>query len=89
MKLKIKNQINQMRVNGLTASVIAKELGMSVNTIRAHIRRHPEIDGACKCLFCGNWVIQPPGRKPKKFCSDKCRISYWNAQRQGGKNEND
>ncbi|MCD8074180.1 MAG: hypothetical protein LUF27_03930 [Lachnospiraceae bacterium] len=32
-----------------------------------------------KCLCCGVPVRQNPGRKEKKFCSDKCRNKWWNA----------
>ena len=28
---------------------------------------------------CGKEVVQPGGRKEKKFCSDKCRNKWWNS----------
>lgn len=31
------------------------------------------------CLNCGVVVEQSPNRKEKKFCSDKCRMTWWNA----------
>lgn len=30
----------------------------------------------CEC--CGKEVMQKPGRKLKRFCSDKCRNAWWN-----------
>ena len=30
------------------------------------------------CMNCGDEVPQNPGRKVKKFCSDKCRHAWWN-----------
>lgn len=30
------------------------------------------------CLCCGKTIIQYPGRKEKKFCSDSCRNQWWN-----------
>ena len=30
------------------------------------------------CRYCGTSVEQNPGRKEKKFCSDSCRIHWWN-----------
>lgn len=33
------------------------------------------------CLACGKEVIQLPKTKPKKFCCDKCRITYWHIKR--------
>lgn len=31
------------------------------------------------CRFCGKPVVQNPGRKEKKFCSDSCRTRWWNS----------
>ena len=39
------------------------------------------------CLYCGTDVRQLPHHKTKKFCSDECRIKWWNENRgqsQGG-----
>ena len=33
------------------------------------------------CLACGKEIIQLPKTKPKKFCCDKCRITYWHIKR--------
>ena len=30
-----------------------------------------------KCEYCGIRIEQEPGRKAKKFCSDKCRTAWW------------
>ena len=57
---------------------VAKELGISVNTVKSHIRRHPVIPGTLPCVCCGKPVLQKTGRKAKKYCSDRCRITYWN-----------
>lgn len=34
--------------------------------------------GNCPC--CGVKVAQNPGRKAKRFCSDKCRNKWWNSR---------
>ena len=81
MKRREAEKIAQMVLSGIPPSKIAAAMDMSVNTIKSHIRRHPEISFAGKCLFCGVPVVQPEGRKKKKFCSDRCRISYWNHRR--------
>ena len=78
MKRREAEKIAQMVLSGIPPSKIAAAMDMSVNTIKSHIRRHPEISAAGKCLYCGVPVVQPEGRKQKKFCSDRCRISYWN-----------
>ena len=30
------------------------------------------------CLECGTFVKQTAGRKEKKFCSESCRVHWWN-----------
>lgn len=70
--------IDSLRLLGMTPTVISETLGVSVNTVKSHIRRHPVLPGTVCCLYCGKPVLQNEGRKAKKFCSDKCRISYWN-----------
>ena len=32
------------------------------------------------CLECGNHLDQIPGRRPRKFCCDKCRTTWWQRQ---------
>lgn len=32
-----------------------------------------------QCQYCGIEVFQNPGRKQKKFCTDKCRNLWWNS----------
>ena len=31
------------------------------------------------CRNCGKPVVQNPGRKEKKFCTDSCRTLWWNS----------
>lgn len=77
------NQLNQLRIQGVPPSAIARELGLSINTVKSHIRRHPNIGNTVKCRWCGVAVLQTKGRKQKKFCSDRCRITYWNHRYRG------
>ena len=37
---------------------------------------NPQSNGGC--LYCGKPIVQPKGRKEKKFCSDQCRAHWWN-----------
>ncbi len=77
--------LDNMRIQGKKPTEIANALGISVNTVKSHIRRHPDISGTLCCQHCGKPVMQTEGRKTKKFCSDKCRSSYWNRKyREGG-----
>lgn len=78
MNRSVIRNIDAMRIQGTAPTAIANALGVSVNTVKSHIRRHPVIPGTLNCLCCGKPVAQTQGRKPKKFCSDRCRIRYWN-----------
>ena len=88
MRKQVIDRINALRIDGKPPSVIASALGISVNTVKSYIYRHPQIPGTHRCLGCGKAVLQPDGRKEKKFCSDRCRSSYWNTRyREGGKSD--
>lgn len=72
--------LNLMRSHGKSAADIAIALGLSVNTVRSYIRRHPPKDAVqVGCRRCGKLVMQVKGRKAKYFCSDRCRNAWWNA----------
>ena len=85
-----KNSIAKMRKDGLSYARIACELGLNENTVKTFCRRNgltkaaletPIFPGITEkpCKQCGKPVIQYPGRKEKKFCSDACRNKWWNA----------
>ena len=72
--------LNLMRNHDKSATDIAIALGLSVNTVRSYIRRHPPKDAVqVGCRRCGKPVMQVKGRKAKYFCSDRCRNAWWNA----------
>ena len=72
--------LNLMRSHDKSAADIAIALGLSVNTVRSYIRRHPPKDAVqVGCRQCGKPVMQHKDRKAKYFCSDRCRNAWWNA----------
>ena len=72
--------LNLMRSHDKSATDIAIALGLSVNTVRSYIRRHPPEDAVrIGCRRCGKPILQVKGRKAKYFCSDRCRNAWWNA----------
>ena len=79
MKPQDKIAIDNLRMEGKSAGDIALILHLSPNTVRSHIRRHPDLPGTRRCMTCGEFVLQPTGRREKKFCSDKCRMAWWNS----------
>lgn len=85
-----KIQIGKLRASGLGYKKIAEQMGISENTIKTYCRRHglggtATVNGTITrsskdiCHCCGAAIRQIPGRKKKKFCSDKCRNQWWNS----------
>ena len=82
MKLQDQIAINNMRLEGHAPSEIAAKLGLSPSTVRSYIHRHRHISGIKVCKHCGKRIEQPKGRREKKFCSDTCRMAYWNGHKE-------
>ena len=87
-----KEKIKQMRLRGVSYSEIAKRLNLNISTVKTYCRRNKlqtanlqpleetKQDSAF-CKQCGKPLLQGVKQKPKKFCSDKCRMAWWNAHR--------
>lgn len=82
-----KKQIVIYRNQGLGYMTISKMLGISVNSIKTYCRRNGlggvrAFENAeakvSSCENCGSPLKQNPGRKKKRFCSDRCRNKWWN-----------
>ena len=71
--------LNDLRLKGYQPSAIAVVLGIPPGTVRSHIHRHPDMPNTKLCKHCGKSVPQNIGHKEKKFCSDKCRMAWWNS----------
>jgi len=39
-----------------------------------------------ECPVCKKTFQSETGRRPKKFCSDACKVKYWNAQKRVAEN---
>ena len=82
-----KEKIIKMRRDGLSYSKISTALGISENTVKSFCRRNNlgsankefffQRDGIL-CRQCRTPLIQTAGVKQKRFCSDKCRMAWWN-----------
>lgn len=78
-----KSIIESMRCEGAGLSEIARRTGLSRNTVKSHCARHgirPADPSDCTaCPQCGRPVGGRNGAKPRRFCSDACRLAWWNA----------
>lgn len=74
-----KLEIITLRNSGLSATSIATKLGIGVSGVKKIISSVSLEETIC--LNCGK-VIPKGRRKPKKFCSDKCRYSYYNSHQE-------
>lgn len=87
MTNKQKQAVREMRQRGETYSAIAKMLGLSPNTIKSFCHRENISSNSVyiesnKCKNCSAPLTQLSGVKQRIFCSDKCRYTWWNKNRQ-------
>ena len=88
MKLQQKVAIHLLREGGQSYASIADILGISLNTVKSYCRRNnlggialptTEPMDETFCRQCGVSLKQIPGKKHKQYCSDRCRMTWWNA----------
>ena len=89
MTLIQKNITKDMRTNGKSYAEIADWLGLSKNTVKSYCQRNNLQQTINKsnanityCKQCGQEMEIIAGRKLKKYCSDKCRIAWWVANKE-------
>ena len=74
-------RIDKLRNDGVSYGNIAKLLHLKESTIKAYIRRKKQSSDVQAsmntCLECGKTIANGKYR-PKRFCSDKCRMRWWN-----------
>lgn len=86
-----KQQIYLMRKQGADFSTIAEKLILPKSTVKTFCWRHqvtptvstkpPQVSTGDFCLNCGKAIPREAKKKPKKFCCDKCRETWWNCNR--------
>ena len=82
-----RTRIKELRRDGFSYSRIAATLGLSENTVKSFCRRNnlggfnteTNTNDGILCRQCGTPLTQTAGAKQKLFCSDKCRMAWWNA----------
>lgn len=84
-----KAAIAEHRRKGCGYKKISHLTGVCESTVKTFCRRNGLAGIAAEsesprtaeqpCKYCGKAVVQYPGRKEKKFCSDACRNKWWNS----------
>lgn len=84
-----RNMIKMLREQGYGYSTVANAVGLKKDTVVAYCRKmkltgkkadndRVAVDTGF-CLECAQILIHTPGKKHMKFCSNKCRTSWWNS----------
>lgn len=82
-----KERIREMRLAGASYTQISEILTLPLGSIKSFCFRNQLkiAEGTDKrtrfCKQCGEPINNPDKRKPKKFCSDRCRLKWWNSNR--------
>ena len=80
--------IEKLRGEGYGYTAVADKVGMPKETVKSYCRYHnlngkrakgSETRISKKCLFCGNDLTMTPHKRLKKYCSDTCRMAWWNS----------
>ena len=82
--MSIGERIAELRYNGYGYKKISSLTGLPQNTVKSFCRRHPIVnkgltDHLNQCMNCGKPLAQTPHKRKKKFCSDRCRMKWWNS----------
>lgn len=88
-----KEIIYRMRQQRIGYAEIGKELGIPTATIKTYCYRnglHTEvlIHNASLCKNCGKAIKEKSKTRPRVFCSEACKRSWWNDHRKERKNDN-
>ena len=81
-----KEHIACLRIKGESYAGIARQLSISENTVKSYCRRNSigtspkreQSESNTHCATCRSVLCHTPGKKKKRFCSDKCRRAWWN-----------
>jgi len=80
-----KKQIVAMRQQNATYATISDALGIPQSTIKTYCRKiglmGDRTPSKPACKNCGSELINTPGARPRLFCSDHCKQTWWNKYR--------
>ena len=82
-------QVKALRSQGFGYKKIADQIGATRDEVRYACKSFENVsaktaaitDAIAVCQQCGEPLQISETGRPKKFCSDRCRIQYWSAHR--------
>ncbi len=85
-----REQLIELRNQGVSYGKIAEKLSLSKNTVKSYCQRHnltptqtpssqKNAEPSSFCRLCGKPLTHTDGRKTLKFCSAQCRVLWWNS----------
>ena len=77
-----KNIIRKMRMQNETYAAISSAVGIPIGTIKSYCHRHNPTSQTADTVFCKNCgadIKKKPKAKPRLFCCDQCRMTWWKA----------
>lgn len=85
MNKETKEKITQLRSEGLGYKKIAKELDLNLSSVKSFCRSNKAKNrklGITNCKYCKSLLNQSERKNITKFCSSKCRMNWWNQNRE-------
>jgi hypothetical protein len=83
MQKDLRDKIVELKKTGLGYKAIAKELFLTPSAVRhVCISKYNDPDKFGTCKNCGIRINHTPGKKKRQFCSDKCRMKWWNSHQE-------
>ena len=80
-----KYRIWELRQAGFGYKKISKLLDLNEDTVKSYMRRTSKNEPPkLVCEECGKALIQTPKTKPRRFCSDQCRLQWWSKHPNAG-----
>ena len=84
----MKERLRRMRLSGKSYAEICASLRLKESAVRTYCSRNGLTDrelrgkqngciSGVQCQFCGAPIVQVQKQKPRKFCSDTCRMAWW------------
>ncbi len=76
-------KVVKLRQEGISYRKISEITGLPLGTVKSICSRQGDgVLETSKCKACGIEIKSIKGKKAKIFCSDSCRMNWWNAHRE-------